>query len=141
MTRLLLAIAALAIMLSAGQAQNAKPAADTKPLIDNAQVRVVELTFRPGAKTGIVNQPNRFVYALTDGALVFSPPGKRPYELSFKAGEALWLTGEAMATENDTDQEVRALVVELKTPVRPAAAPGRKAKGKPVKRVKGKRRS
>src|SRR5262249_11540842 len=139
MTRLPLAIAALAMMIGAGQAQSAKPAADTKSLIDNAQVRVVELTFQPGAKTGIVNQPNRFVYALTDGALVFSPPGKRTYELSFKDGEALWLTGDAMATENDTDKEVRALVVELKLPARPAA--GRKGKGKPVKRVKATRRS
>jgi redox-sensitive bicupin YhaK (pirin superfamily) len=126
MTRLTLTIAALAATCIAAQAQNAKPPlTNTKPLIDNAQVRVTEMSFQPGAKTGIVNQPNRFVYALTDGALVFSPPGKHPYELSFKAGEALWLTGEAMATENDTDKEVRALVVELKAPVRPAAPAGK----------------
>ena len=136
MTRLPLTIALLAAISFAAQAQSAKPAlTDTKPLIDNAQVRVVEMSFQPGAKTGIVNHPNRFVYALTDGALVFSPPGKRPYELSFKAGEALWLTGEAMATENDTDKEVRALVVELKAPVRPAA-PAAKGKRKAASKAK-----
>ncbi len=135
MMRLPLTIAALALICSAAQAQDTKSTADAKPLIENAQIRVVEMTFQPGAKTGIVNQPNRFVYALTDGALVFSPPGKRPYELSFKAGEALWLTGEAMTTENDTDREVRALVVELKASGRPAAA-GRKTKGKAVSKAK-----
>jgi len=136
MTRLLLTIAVLAVTCFGAQAQSAKPApTNTKPLIDNAQVRVVEMSFQPGAKTGIVNHPNRFVYALTDGSLVFSPPGKRPYELSFKAGEALWLTGEAMATENDTDKEVRALVVELKAPVR-SAAPA--AKGRRRAASKGK---
>jgi hypothetical protein len=137
MTQLPLTIAVLAMTCSTALAQNAKPAqADAKPLIDNPQVRVIEMSFRPGAKTGIVNQPNRFVYALTDGALVFSPPGKRPYELSFKAGEALWLTGEAMATENDTDKEVRALVVELKAPVRPGAAPAAKGKRKAGSKAK-----
>ena len=142
MTRLLLTIAVLAVTCFAAQAQSAKPAqTDTKPLIDNAQVRVVEMSFQPGAKTGIVNHPNRFVYALTDGSLVFSPPGKRPYELTFKAGEALWLTGEAMATENDTNKEVRALVVELKAPVRPATpAKGRRKAAAKAKtgRVPGK---
>jgi hypothetical protein len=132
MLRLPMIIAALAATCLAAQAQNAKaPRTETK--IDNAQVRVVEMNFQPGDKTAIVNQPNRFVYALTDGSLVFSPPGKRPYELSFKAGEALWLTGEAMATENDTDREVRALVVELKAA--PLRAPG-KIKRKPKAKAK-----
>ncbi len=87
----------------------------TKVLLENEQVRVVEMRFKPGAKIESLSHRNRFVYALTDGALVFKPPGGRTaYELSFKAGEALWLPAQSSETENDTDKEVRAVVVDLK---------------------------
>jgi hypothetical protein len=109
-----LLVAAAALFLTAGisGAQEAKEAGKT--LLQNERVRVMEVSFKPGAKTTAVSQPNRFLYALTDGALVFAPPGKTPYELSFKAGEAIWLPSQPMATENDSGKEVRALVVEFK---------------------------
>jgi beta-alanine degradation protein BauB len=115
MSRFIITAAALAFWVSAAQAQTSKsPGTDSKPLLENERMRVIEVQFKPGAKTSTLSHPNRFVYALTDGALVFSPPGKTPYELSFKAGEALWLPAEAMVTMNDGDKEVRTLVIELK---------------------------
>ena len=83
------------------------------------------MRFKPGAKTPASAHPSSFAYALTDGALVFAPPGRTPYELTFKAGEALWLP-QSTAAANETNQEVRVLVVELK-----ARAPsGRRGKAK-----------
>ncbi len=91
--------AVLALTIGSAQAQTAKsPGTDSKPLLENERMRVIEMLFKPGSKTSILSHPSRFVYALTDGSLVFSPPGKTPYELSFKAGEALWLPAEAMVT-------------------------------------------
>jgi hypothetical protein len=69
------------------------------------------------------------LYALTDGALVFTPPGRTAYELTFKAGEALWIPSQETATANEGDKEVRALVVEIRG--RPAAPPAKK--GRPSK--------
>jgi hypothetical protein len=115
MSRFVIAAAALSLALGSAQAQTAKSSGtDTKPILENERMRVLEMMFKPGAKTTSLSQSNRFVYALTDGSLVFSPPGKTPYELSFKAGEALWLPSEAMVTENDSGKEIRALVVEFK---------------------------
>jgi hypothetical protein len=115
MVRSLLAGAVLMTWLGAAQAQSSKPEdSGSKVLLENAQVRVMEMRFKPGAKFETSNHPNRFIYGLTDGALLFSPPGKTPYELSFKSGEALWLPAQAITTQNEGDREVRALVVELK---------------------------
>ena len=73
---------------------------------------------------------------LTDGALVFKPGGRTPYEMTFKAGEAFSLPAQSRALENDSDKDVRVLVVELKQPVRSASAAPR---GKRVA-AKGKRK-
>jgi quercetin dioxygenase-like cupin family protein len=132
MSRFIITAAVLALAVGSAQAQTTKSAGtDSKPLLENERMRVIEMLFKPGAKSSILSHPQRFVYALTDGSLVFLPPGKTPYELSFKAGEALWLPAEAIATENDSDKEVRTLVVEFKEIARPTkvAARGR-VKGK-----------
>jgi beta-alanine degradation protein BauB len=136
MSRFIVTAAVLAFSLGAAQAQTSKtPGTDSKPLLENSHMRVIEMLFKPGAKTSTLSHPNRFVYALTDGSLVFSPPGKTPYELSFKAGEALWLPAEAMVTMNDGDKEVRTLVVELKDMPRAVKVAGR---GRHKGKLKGK---
>jgi hypothetical protein len=132
MARFVVTAAVLALTFGSAQAQTTKsPGTDSKPLLENERMRVLEISFKPGAKTSTLSHPNRFVYALTDGSLVFSPPGKRAYELTFKAGEALWLPAEATATENDSGKEIRALVVEFKEGARPTKVAARsKARGK-----------
>ena len=51
--------------------------------------------------------------------------------MSFRAGEALWLPSQLAATSNETDKEIRALVVEIKQkpPVTPRAKGKARAKG------------
>jgi hypothetical protein len=111
MSRFILAAAVLTFGVATAQAQTNDNA---KVLLENEQVRVIEMRFPAGTRLDTLSQPNRFIYGLSDGALLFSPPGRTPYELSFKAGEALWLPAATMATRNEGDKEVRALVVELK---------------------------
>lgn len=110
-------VAAIFTILPAiAQAQERKPAsAETvKALLDNDRVRAFEMSFRPGAKLPAQAHPPRLMYMLTEGALVFSEEGKRPYEMIFKAGEAVWVPAQAHTAENSGDQEVRALIVEVK---------------------------
>jgi len=115
-------------MIAPAQAQAGKPADGemATPLLENEQARVRDLRLKPGAKMPAISYPNIFVYALTDGALVFAPAGGRtPYELTFKAGDALWLPAQTAST-NETNREVRVLLVEIK-----ARAPsGKRARGK-----------
>jgi quercetin dioxygenase-like cupin family protein len=85
-----------------------------KVLLDNDRVRVLQATFKPGDKVAARNYPSHLVYPLTDGTLIFEPAGRTGYEVNFKVGEVLWFPPLARATENDSDKEVRILVVELK---------------------------
>jgi hypothetical protein len=89
--------AAAALFLTAGicGAQETKDTAKT--LLQNERVRVMEVSFKPGAKTSAVSQPNRFLYALTDGALVFAPPGKTPFEFKEGGGRSAAAGGKARA--------------------------------------------
>lgn len=125
---LVLAFALTVLPASVALAQNAAP----KSLLENEQIRVREIKLAPGAKQPAVQRPNTFLYALTDGSIVFTPPGRKGYELTFKAGEALWLPSQETATSNESDKEVRALIVEIR-----ARAPAAAKKGKPSKGTKG----
>lgn len=119
-----LAIALTILPASIAFAQN-QPG---RPLLENDQIKVRELRLAPGARQPAETRPNTFLYALTDGSLVFTPPGRTAYELTFKAGEALWIPSQETATANEGDKEVRALVVEIRG--RPAT---QAKKGRPSK--------
>jgi hypothetical protein len=116
MKRILGAAAALLVALGAAataQNRDAEPRV-LKQLMDNERVRVFQANFKPGDKLGPRNFPNHLMYMLTDGTLVFTPAGRTGYEVSFKAGEAMWFPPLERLTENDSDKEVRVLLVELK---------------------------
>jgi hypothetical protein len=119
-----LALALTILPASLSLAQNAP-----KSLLENEQIRVREIKLAPGSKQPSAQRPNTFLYALTDGSIVFFPPGRKEYELTFKAGEALWLPSQETATANEGDKEVRALIVEIKGRA-PAAKKGRATKAK-----------
>ena len=117
-------------------AQQSKSEETSRSLLDNEQVRVKELRLRPGAKIGPASNPNSFVYPLTEGTIVIAHPSKTPFEMSFRAGEALWIPSQEAAISNETSKEIRMLVVEIKqrAPVRAAL----KSKGKTKTKVKAK---
>ena len=132
---LALAFALTVLPASVSVGQTAAPGG--KPLLENEQIRVRELRLAPGAKQPAAPHPNTFLYALTDGGLVFTPPGRTAYELSFKAGEALWIPAQETATSNEGDKEVRALMVEVKARLPAAGKKGRAAKGKKAGKKSG----
>ncbi len=125
MVRLWLLIGAVLLSLPNGAAAQGQPPAPTqntkeagpdvyKLLLDNAKVRVYLATFKPGAKVPPREFPNHLIYMQTDGTLVFEQAGHTGYEMTFKAGDAQWFPAQTRAMENDSDQEVRLLIVEVK---------------------------
>jgi hypothetical protein len=135
MHRILLLGAGMLLGLSGLVAAQDANTAAYKQLLDNDRVRVFEATFKPGTKLANRNYPSHLMYMPTDGTLVFTPAGRRGYEVNFKAGEAMWFPPQARATENDSDREVRVLVVEFKDGggARAAKTARGKAKGRAKK--------
>jgi hypothetical protein len=110
-----LALAVLLLLSLGAQAQERKAEPETaKVLLDSERVRVTQMRLKPGEKVELKGQPYQFVYMLTDGSLLFSPPGKQPYELILRAGEVSLLPSQSTTTENDGEKELRAVVVEIK---------------------------
>jgi hypothetical protein len=135
---------ALLISLAAAHAQGPKQAPPpSKPLLENERVRVSEMRWNPGAKVELPNRPDQFAYLLTDATLVFSVPGRTPYQIDLKAGEATLLPAQSTEAENDGDKEVRALLVEIKsgTLARASASRGKTKISASGKGKGGKKRS
>jgi hypothetical protein len=144
MPRVLLVVGVLLVALSThviAQDRAATERSIYKQRLDNERVRVFQANFKPGDKLGTRNYPSHLIYTLTDGTLVFAPAGRTAYEVNFKAGETMWFPPLARATENDSDQEVRVLVVEFKdgAVARSAKAKSKsKAKPRPKTRTQAK---
>jgi hypothetical protein len=120
MIRCLLALLVLVLIPLAVQAQDGKAGPEPpKVLLDTERVRVTEVRVKPGAKLELKSSPYQFLYMLSDGSLVFSPPGKMPYEFLLKAGEVSLLPSQSTA-ENDGEKELRAVLVEIKEGTRVA---------------------
>lgn len=119
-----------------------------KRAFENERMRVLEANLRPKSKADWHSHPEHLLYMLSEGTLVFQSQNKKPYEMSFAAGQTLLLPAQTSAIENDSDKPVRFLVVELKgaraappAPAVVAARPGRAVSaagpGRPARAARG----
>jgi hypothetical protein len=144
MTRLVALAGALfgatPIALAQDKGKPATPPDSYRVVMENERVRMIEININPRSKINVESQVGRerFLYMLSDGALILAPPGKAPYEFALHAGETAVFPAVSPTVENDTDSAVRALLVEMKEPVRSAAVAG---KGKGRHFAKGKSRA
>ena len=101
-------------------------------VMENERVRMIEIHVKPHSKVNVDSPPGRerFLYMLSDGALILAPPGKTPYEFALHAGETAVFPAVSPTVENDTDSAVRALMVEVKERMRTAATSGAKGKSR-----------
>src|SRR5258707_14730568 len=106
-------------------------------VMENERVRMIEININPHSKINVESQAGRerFLYMLTDGALILAPPGKASYEFALHAGETAVFPAVSPTVENDTNSGVRALLVEMKEPTRSVAVAG-KGKGRHFARGK-----
>lgn len=133
-----------ATSLAAAQADPERPVTPPdsyRVVMENDRMRMIEVHIKPHSKV-LVDSPanrDRFLYMLTDGALVLAPAGKTPYEFALHAGETAVFPAVSPVVENDTNQAVRALMVEIKQPMRSEAVS--KSRGKTRYAGKGKSRT
>jgi hypothetical protein len=130
--------------LAAAQADPEKPVTPPdsyRVVMENDRMRMIEVHIKPHSKVHVDSPANRdrFLYMLTDGALVLAPPGKTPYEFALHAGETAVFPAVSPVVENDTNSAVRALMVEIKQPMRSEAVS--KSRGKTRYAGKGKSRT
>lgn len=121
-----------AASLAAAQDKPVTPPDSYRVVMENDRVRMIEVHVKPHSKVNVesVAGRERFLYMLSDGALILAPPGKTPYEFALHAGETAVFPAVSPTVENDTDSAVRALLVEVKQPMRSTAVAGKKAKGR-----------
>jgi len=133
----LIAAAVLAgASIAAAQDKPVTPPDSYRVVMENERVRMIEVHVKPHSKVNVDSEAGRerFLYMLSDGALILAPPGKMPYEFALHAGETAVFPAVSPTVENDTDSAVRALLVEVKQPMRSTVVAGKsKAKWRYVK--------
>ena len=85
-----------------------------KVLLDNNQVRVIQIESAPGVATPWHSHPNYILYALTDGKLEIIEQGKKATILEFKAGQALFFPAVTHMAKNIGTTPVKMVLTELK---------------------------
>jgi len=138
--RLALLPAAAFLAFASGAAAQTQSTADperpvTPPdsyrvVMENERVRIIEVHIKAHSKVNVDSPAgrDRFLYMLSDGALVLAAPGKTPYEFALHAGETAVFPAISPVVENDTDAPVRALMVEIKDGGRTVASARLKGK-------------
>jgi quercetin dioxygenase-like cupin family protein len=85
-----------------------------KPVLENARVRVFDVTFAPGAKAAWHEHPDHVVRALTDANLQLKLPDGKTMDVAARAGETMWMEAGPHETVNTGANPAHLLVVELK---------------------------
>ena len=85
-----------------------------KVLLDNDEMRLLEIRLQPGDKEPMHSHPPGVVYALSDARVKHTSAEGKSEETVLKKGEARWRDATSHTVENTGSTEVHALVVELK---------------------------
>lgn len=114
----LLPALALAPTAHAQDATKAQPAS-YRVAFENDKLRVLEFNSRPGMAVcgnGMHSHPAHLTVALTPAKVRVKLPDGRTVLAENKAGDVFWSEPETHEVENITGRDMRALIVELKTP-------------------------
>ena len=123
--RQLLALLPALSALGAGSAA-AQDAAGVQPrayrvALENDKLRVLEFNSRPGLAVcgnGMHSHPAHLTVTLTAGKARIKTPDGKTFEAENKAGDMFWSEAETHEVENISGKHMRALIVELKPPVK-----------------------
>ncbi|WP_316752630.1 cupin domain-containing protein [Pedobacter gandavensis] len=91
------------------------PNAYKKVLLENDQVRVMQVEIAPNDTVPWHSHPDHIIYAVTDGKLEITDKGKAPVIAEFKAGDAMYMMATTHMGRNLGDSPVKLIVTELKT--------------------------
>ncbi|HEY1248229.1 MAG TPA: hypothetical protein VGE97_04510 [Nitrososphaera sp.] len=85
-----------------------------KVLLENDQIRVLDVRIKQGAKPDMHSHPKSVAICLNDQRLRFTFPNGKSEDADLKRGQAVWLDGLSHAVENVGNEDVSSVVVELK---------------------------
>jgi quercetin dioxygenase-like cupin family protein len=85
-----------------------------KVLLDNDQVRVLQVEFAPGEVAPWHWHPNHVIYALTGGKLEITDKDKPATVLEIKPGDTMYLPAVTHMAKNIGTTTVKLVVTELK---------------------------
>jgi quercetin dioxygenase-like cupin family protein len=116
----LLTLLVLAFAAPLAQAQDIVKVApqNCKVVLENERVRVIEVVAKPGEKIPMHSHPAHLLYALSAGKMATAFTDGKSATAEIKIGDVRWLDPVTHANENTGTTEIRALVVELKEPVK-----------------------
>ena len=112
----LLATLALVVATKTAMAQDQVKVApnNTKVLLENDRVRVLDVQTKPGEKLAMHSHPAYLVYSLSTSKAKFTSPDGKTTEGELKAGAVNWHEAETHAVENVGTTDSHVLVIELK---------------------------
>jgi beta-alanine degradation protein BauB len=87
---------------------------DVKVIVDNDQVRVLEILHKPGAKEPMHSHPAYVAVFLSPTRLKVTTPDGKTVEKDRKAGETLWSEAVTHTVENIGTADQHVIVIELK---------------------------
>ena len=85
-----------------------------KAILENENVRVLELEIAPGQVIPWHSHPNHVVYALTDSKIEITDKGKAPVVADIKAGEALYIPAVTHMAKNIGTTTAKMIVTEIR---------------------------
>jgi quercetin dioxygenase-like cupin family protein len=85
-----------------------------KVVLENDQVRVLEVRIKQGAKSEMHSHPRSVAICLNDQRLKFTFPNGKSEDTNLKRGQTVWLDGISHSVENTGPEDVSSVVVELK---------------------------
>jgi len=83
-------------------------------ILENAQVRVLDVHVKPGEKVAMHSHPAGILYYLSDAKLKITYPDGKTREREVKAGTAVWSEAVTHAAENIGTTELLEVQTELK---------------------------
>jgi quercetin dioxygenase-like cupin family protein len=81
---------------------------------ENAQVRVLRVTYPPNEKSVMHSHPNSVAIFLTDAKVKFTLPGGKTQDMTVKAGTSQWTAATKHLPENVGDKPFELILVEMK---------------------------
>ena len=90
-------------------------------LLDNATVRVLSVSVKPGAKTTMHEHPDTVIVALSNSRVKFTGADGKSVDAPLKTDQAAWAPAERHSGENLEKTPVQAVLVELKGNKPPSA--------------------
>jgi quercetin dioxygenase-like cupin family protein len=87
-----------------------------KVLLDNDQVRVIQIEIAPGEIATWHSHPNYVSYALTDGKMEITEKGKAPVVRELKANNAIYEAAVTHMSKNVGTTTMKMILTELKSP-------------------------